>query len=165
MSVAVEEPSGEHTAFDLRPARMSDYGFVQSLYLETMRPLLVKLGAWDQDDVIARFKQHLRVKEVQIIAVNGEDGGFLQVVESEANITLAQIHLRAAFRRLGIGTRLILELLDRARASRRPVLLSVVRNNPAFALYQRLGFSISGEDETKFHMRWLPPVMTARILG
>jgi ribosomal protein S18 acetylase RimI-like enzyme len=165
MSVAMEEPSGEPTAFDLRPARMSDYGFVESLYLQTMQPLLVQLGAWDQDEVIARFKQHLRVKEVQIIAMNGEDAGFLQVVESAADITLAQIHLRAAFRRLGIGTRLILELLDRARASHRPVVLSVVRNNPALALYQRLGFTVTGEDETKFHMRWLPAGMTARISG
>jgi ribosomal protein S18 acetylase RimI-like enzyme len=143
---------------------MSDYDLVESLYLETMRPLLKKLDAWDQDNVIARFRQHLRLEEVQIIEVKGDDMGFFQVIESSEHLTLAQLHLRAAFRRRGIGTRLILELLERARASHRPVLLSVVRNNPALALYQRLGFTVIGEDDTKFHMRWLPPGRTGRIL-
>jgi ribosomal protein S18 acetylase RimI-like enzyme len=149
---AVREP--EDLQVDLRPARKSDYDYAQRLYVETMRPLLTRLDAWDENDVIAKFRGHYNLDDVSIIMVNGRDAGFLQVEENADGITLAQIHIEAPYRSRGIGSRLIRDLLSESRAKSKPVSLSVVKHNPAQVLYERLGFQIAGQDETKLHMRY-----------
>jgi ribosomal protein S18 acetylase RimI-like enzyme len=147
----------EVSPFDLRRARRSDYGFVERLYLATMQPLLMQLDSWDEREVVSRFKRCFKLRETQIIGVDGQDAGFLQVSEDEDAVTLAQIHIESAFRCRGMGTRLVQALLCDAAAKSKPVLLSVVRGNRAGVLYERLGFLIINEDTTKLHMRWMPP--------
>ena len=146
--------TGTTPSFVLRDGRRSDYALAQRLYLETMKPLLAELGAWEEQDIVARFKQAFDPAEVQIIQVDGVDTGYLQVSESAEEVSLAQIHLAAPFRSRGIGTRLIRELMRDARAKGKSVSLAVVRNNPAFSLYWRLGFRVVGEDGTRLFMRW-----------
>jgi ribosomal protein S18 acetylase RimI-like enzyme len=143
--------------FGLRRARASDYDFVVRLYLETMQPLLMQLKAWDETEVLSRFKRYFRVRETQIINFDGRDVGFLQVSETPSEVTLAQIHIEPQFRHRGIGTFLVQGLLRDAAAKDKPVLLSVVRGNRARGLYERLGFLVTGEEATKLHMRWESP--------
>jgi ribosomal protein S18 acetylase RimI-like enzyme len=139
---------------DLRPATGQDYAFAEQLYIETMRPLLRKLKAWDEADVVGRFRAAFRVADVQIIRVEGTDVGFIQTSETDAEINLDQIHLRKDFRSRGIGSQLIRDLQRAARAKRKALALAVVRGNRALALYQRLGFIVIGEDATKLYLRW-----------
>ena len=138
----------------LRPARSGDYAYAERLYLEAMKPLLTELGAWDAAEVIANLKAHYKLDEVLVVSVDGRDAGWLQVSELEHEFDLAQIYLEPPFRSRGIGTRLVEDLLTRARKHGKPVALHVVRNNQAISLYQRLGFKVVGENETKLHMRW-----------
>ncbi len=140
--------------FELRNARDSDYGFAERLYLMTMQPLLRRLGALNKQDLITNFRRLYQRDDVKIIVVGGVDAGWLQVGESEQEISLYQIHIEPDYRRRGIGTCLLQDLLMRSRQTRKPVSLYVVRNNPASALYERLGFKVVGEDETKLFMRW-----------
>jgi ribosomal protein S18 acetylase RimI-like enzyme len=139
---------------ELRPATERDYPFVERLYIETMRPLLQKLDAWDENEARVKFHGYYELNEVRIIMVDGRDAGFLHVSEKSGEITLAQIHIEAPYRSRGIGGRLIRDLLRDARSSNKTVSLSVVRHNPAQALYERLGFCVIGEDDTKLHMQW-----------
>jgi ribosomal protein S18 acetylase RimI-like enzyme len=140
--------------FDLRPSCEADYAYAERLYVETMKPLLSRLEAWDEDDVLAKFRSSYRLEQVRIITVDGRDVGFLQVDEDDSEISLAQIHIEAPYRSRGIGTALIEDLLSAARVGSKPVSLSVVKHNPAQALYERLGFRVVGGDDVKFHMRW-----------
>lgn len=141
-------------AVDLRLARKADYAFAERLYVATMQPLLSRLGAWDEDDVLDRFRQHYATAVVRTIRVDGRIVGFLQTSETNAEINLDQIHLEAAYRSRGIGSRLIGDLKREAQAKDKALSLSVVRNNPAVALYERLGFRVVDEDDTKLYMRW-----------
>lgn len=141
-------------SFNLRDPQGSDYGFAERLYLETMKPLLSRLGALNEPELIANFKRLYEPADVKIIVVDGVDTGWLQISESEQEISLYQIHIGPGYRSRGIGTRLMQDLLARGRQQRKPVSLYVVRNNPARALFERLGFKVVGEDETKLHMRW-----------
>ena len=69
---------------------------------------------------------------------------------------LEQIFVDADFQRRGIGTEIIVGLIDTAAKAGQPVTLGVVKTNPARRLYERLGFRISHQDERKFYMRREP---------
>jgi len=140
--------------FQLRPATETDFGFVRVLYMASMKPLLVAIGAWDEAKAEASFSEYFKLNEVRIITLNGADIGWIQVSEANGEVHLDQLHLSQPFRDLGIGTRLIERTKEEARKQNRPVRLSFVRGNRAAALYERLGFRIVDTDQTKIHMQW-----------
>ncbi len=63
------------------------------------------------------------------------------------------IAVRPGYRGRGIGTCLLDTLLDRASQRHRAVSLSVTLDNPAVALYQRLGFRAIAESNGTLTMR------------
>lgn len=69
------------------------------------------------------------------------------MTEQENEIPLASIRLLPKFQNRGIGTKIILDLIEK---SNKPVKLKVLKVNPARKLYERLGFKVSGETETHF---------------
>ena len=80
----------------------------------------------------------------------GPETGYGYVDRSTPELAIA---VRQAFRGRGIGTCLLDTLLDRASQRHRAVSLSVSRDNPAIALYQRLGFRVIAEAGGSFTMR------------
>jgi len=137
-----------------RPARMEDYGFALALYLKSTKPLLVALGRWDEDRVFSRFSDGFKLEQIQMLCSAGAKIGWIQVSETAEGLHLDQMHLVEGVRDNGLGTRLIRELQDRARASGRTLALNVIRGNRAKALYERLGFNVVGYDEERIQMRW-----------
>lgn len=152
--IAVPGKPGD--AVDLRQAVPEDYRYCERLYLETMRPLLLALNAWDERDLLARFASNFSPGEAWLIRFDGVDVGWLQVARTEAAIILVQIHIERGLRSRGIGTALIGELFDEGNTKHLPVLLEVVRNNPAITLYTRLGFTVVSQDQVKLYMRRHP---------
>lgn len=146
--------SGKAPNFTLRDAEESDYWFAKTLYIQTMKPLLMKLDAWDETDMTNKFDCYYKLAEVQVIVVDGRDVGWLQISQAEQELELAQIHIEQEFCSQGIGSQLIRKLMKEAREKGKSVCLSVVRGNRALSLYRRLRFSIIDEDANKLHMRW-----------
>ncbi len=132
--------------FQLRDARDSDFPFAETLYLGTMEPLLSELGDWDQDKFRRRIRAQFKVRESQIIIVDGQDVGFIQVIETDADLELAQLHLVDGYRCQGIGTKIVADLVARAERDGKTNSLSVPRNNRAIALYKRFGFKVNRDD-------------------
>jgi len=138
--------------FRLRCATSDDYRFALALYLDGSRQLLERIGRWDENRIVFRFRRGFKASESRIIVVAGRDVGWMQVVDGATSLHLRQIHLVPEFRGLGIGSGLIEELLARATALQKAVTLDVMHGNPARALYERLGFVRTGEDLDKIHM-------------
>jgi ribosomal protein S18 acetylase RimI-like enzyme len=80
----------------------------------------------------------------------GPETGYGYVDRSTPELAIA---VRPASRGRGIGTCLLDTLLDRASQRHRAVSLSVSRESPAIALYQRLGFRVIAEAGSSFTMR------------
>jgi ribosomal protein S18 acetylase RimI-like enzyme len=82
--------------------------------------------------------------------------GWLQTAPADDAIFLAQLFVDAGSQRRGIGTRLVRILIEEAARENKAVTLGVVKTNPARRLYERLGFSVTHEDQYKFYMRHPP---------
>ncbi len=68
-------------------------------------------------------------------------------------ILLLLIYVVPSMQRKGIGSGVIQALLQLGRQKSQPVTLAVMKINPARALYERLGFRTTHEDEYKVYMR------------
>jgi ribosomal protein S18 acetylase RimI-like enzyme len=64
------------------------------------------------------------------------------------------IVLAARAQRRGIGSQLIGDLMEDARARGVPIRLSVLFNNPARELYERLGFRVARVEHPRIKMEW-----------
>ena len=140
----------------LRPARPTDLPYCRGLYYEAMRPTIERLFGWDEARQDSTFERQWAIEEVVILVEDGRDIGWIQAAEAEGAIFLKHLYVDTARQTLGIGTRVLSGLIDRAHVRGLPVTLGVVKGNPALRLYQRLGFRITGEDVHKVYLRCDP---------
>ena len=140
----------------LQEASAEDYAFALELYLSTMRPYTEELMVWDEQRQRDSFAVQWKPDEVQIIVLDGETVGWLQVSETPTDIRLQQFFISADHQRIGIGTEVLSSLVAIWSATGKPFVLSVLKNNPARRLYERFGFSVIGEAGVKFEMKRYP---------
>ena len=138
----------------LRPAAPEDFAFAEKLYFESTGRLLRALGTWDEVAVKKRFAKAFHRTPSQIICVDGNEVGWLQLSLKDKSLHLHQVHLLRSHRNRGIGSRLIRAIMGQAKVLRLPLTLKVVRGNPALRLYRRLGFRMVGEDKERLSLCW-----------
>jgi ribosomal protein S18 acetylase RimI-like enzyme len=140
----------------LRPATSDDFEFVFRLNEINMRSYVEKMRGWNEEEERREMKRKFHPGHDQIILVKGEQAGIFGVEERPKSYFLRHIELLPQFQGKGIGSKLIRSLLDEARKKQVPVRLTVLKQNPAFRLYKRLGFSLTGETEIKYEMTAWP---------
>ena len=86
------------------------------------------------------YHAHYAGARFDVICKRGRDVGRYYVDPTEREIRIMDIALLPEHRGRGIGTRLVQDVLDEARASGRSVSLHVEETNPAKRLYERMGF-------------------------
>ncbi len=92
----------------------------------------------------------------QIILREGVPIGRLYVDRRKKEIRIVDIALLPEYRRRGIGSALLKEILEEGRRINLPVTIHVEEFNPAMRLYDRLGFH-KIEDKGVYHlMEWSP---------
>lgn len=136
----------------LRPAQASDLDFLMALRIQTMSAHLQNSGIEIALDEQKRRVLH-RLDCAQIVNLDGVDCGLLKVSRDTEPWKLIQIQIAASAQGRGLGEKLIRQVLLDARQQGVAVELSVLKNNPARALYERLGFRLCGEDEFEYWLR------------
>jgi GNAT superfamily N-acetyltransferase len=152
----------ERAQFRLRAAEDDDYPFALALYIDGSAGLLKKIGRWNEARILTRFKRAYKLGDRRIIAVGGQDVGWIQVVDFVGQLYLRQLHLIARVQGRGIGTQLIEDLKARATSLGKPVTLDVIHGNRAKELYLRLGFRPIRANVDKTRMVWRAPASAAR---
>lgn len=137
----------------LRSGEAADLDFLLALYEVALVPYVVAtLGYWDEDAERRRFEDKTRPELQQIIERDGVPIGCLFAQRTPEAVKLNRILLLPEHQRLGIGSRLVRELVAAAARDGLPVTLRVMRVNPAHSLYGRLGFRVVGETDTHYLM-------------
>ena len=112
-------------------------------------------GPWDDDWQRRYFREHFDPALLQVIQVEGQDVGVLYVEERAEEWFVATIELLPAHQGQGIGTAVMRQVMEGAAQQGKPVALRVLKaNRRARGLYQRLGFGVTGENETHYIMAW-----------
>lgn len=146
------------------PVRDTDEDFLFHLYASTRTE---ELQAWGWDDTTQRqFLQLQWTAQKQAYAAQHPNAshfliwlkehpvGRIMVDHTDMYIVLIDIALLPEARSKGIGTSLIQELQAEARTSSRSLRLSVLPDNPALSLYERLGFRHVAHSGLHIRMEW-----------
>jgi GNAT superfamily N-acetyltransferase len=136
-----------------RAASDDDRLFIESVFFDAHRWLIEELFGWRGDDVERqKFAEAYDQANTSIVLVDGRPAGWLTVSRRLDEISLDEIFLSSAWQNQGIGTLLIGQLVDEARAAKVPLRLATAKINPAVRLYRRLGFLAVRESGFKTFM-------------
>ncbi len=150
----------------LRPAQPQDKPFLFQVYASTRTDELA-LVSWTAEQKQAFLQMQFDAQRDSyaleypnaawhIIEEAENPIGRLIVNRAADQILLMDIALLPEYRNRGIGTALIQDLMVEARRDGKPLHLHVEPFNPAFKLYQRLGFAKVGEVGIYWELAWSP---------
>ena len=152
-------------AVALVPATPGDIEFRLRLYIDNRR---AEVAAWGWDEarqnafLIMQFNAKLGSYRMQfpsaahsIISVDGCQAGQLITEHTAGFIDLVDIALLSEFQGRGVGRMLIESLQAHAADAGDSIKLSVDKTNErAKMLYERLGFTVTGETDFSYWMIW-----------
>ena len=150
----------------LRSVHPDDREFLLRVYASVREEELAPVN-WtrEQKDAFVRmqFEAQTRFYEenyigakFQVILADDVPAGRLYIHPRANEIRIMDIALLPEFRGRGIGSALLNEILDDARAANQNVSIHVERMNPALHLYERLGFCLQEDKGVYLLLEWTP---------
>lgn len=154
------------TSCVLRPTTPSDEEFLLNVYASTRADEMARVD-WDdaQKDAFLRMQFNAQHQyyvenyvgaEFSVILQNDQPVGRLYIHRRTNEIRIMDIALLPEYRKQGIGSSLIQEILQQGTDSQLPVTIHVERFNPALHLYERLGFRQKEDKGVYWLMEWTP---------
>lgn len=118
--------------------------------------VLATFGAWNEDEARRNIAESIAAGYTQIIELGDAPVGIHAVERAPDHIQLWRIFILPEYQRRGIGSELIERLLIEARGAALPLRLRVLRVNPAFKLYERMGFKVVQTTPERYFMEHSP---------
>ena len=157
-----------------RPYTATDLPFIQAVYASSREPEMAVVS-WSEEDKkrflemqclaqLAHYEAHYLGAEHLIILKDGQPIGRLYIHRTAKEMRLMDITLLPAYRRQGIGSQIVGDLLRESDQTHRPVTLHVEVINPdACRLYERLGFTAVTQRGVHIFMERLPQSVTVPL--
>jgi ribosomal protein S18 acetylase RimI-like enzyme len=138
-----------------RKAGPQDVPFLLDLRQQTMNGHVLASGGEVSDAHHMARLMH-RFECAEILLHEGAPVGLLKVSRDPQEWVVIQIQLAPGYQGGGIGAGLLAEVIEEAARAGVDLTLSVLKANPAKALYERFGFVVERESEFSFDMRRKP---------
>lgn len=148
----------------MRSVSSNDEEFLIGLYASTRADELAQVP-WDesQRDSFVRmqfaaqqqdYRRRFPEGEHHLLLLDGLPAGHVYLARSEPEIRILDLALLTEHRNKGIGTMIIMDLLDEANRTHKPVRVYVETLNPALGLFERLGFKRTEDIGSHLLMEW-----------
>ncbi len=129
-----------------------DRAFLLTLRKLTMVEHLEKAGLY-----LSNEEHEFRLNDAydccHLIRYADKNIGLLKYREYDNKIEVMQIQIHPGQQNKGFGKMVLNRVLLWSKEKHKNIELSVLKNNPAILLYEKLGFLITGEDKYEFHMQ------------
>lgn len=156
----------------LRPATEADLEFLLGVYADS-RSIELSLIPWPEEQKRAfivhqytaqtsHYREYYPKAIHNIVLCNDEPVGRSYVDRREGTIAILDLNVADKFRRKGIGTKLISDLIAEATKTDAIVTVSTEPFNPSQGLFQKLGFAITKSDESRVNLEWRPNNQASR---
>lgn len=145
-------------------AQTNDKPFLLQLYASSRADEVYAWG-WNEEMINAFLEMQWNAQqqyyasrypeaEHLIIYSHQHRAGNMIISHTPRRLTLVDITLLPEYRNQKIGTQLLQQLQYKASSLSIPFQLSVLKTNPAYHLYQRLGFKCSGGNDLYHFLEW-----------
>lgn len=140
----------------LWPISASDQDFLFDVFCSARAELIESLDLPDVQKAqlmriqfqaqIDAYRNQYPNADFDLLMVDGKRAGNLYAQRGPDDFVLIDITLLPEHRNMGIGGTLVRQLLAEARAAGKALNAHVRKGNPAWRLWQRLGFRLVGDD-------------------
>ncbi|MCT2583963.1 GNAT family N-acetyltransferase [Actinophytocola gossypii] len=141
---------------NVRPALPGDREFLFEVRRATLRTYVEQTSGWDDAEQRVVADGEFAVLPFSVVEEDGRPIGYVCVLHRSEYDFIEEIALLPEAQGRGIGTELLRGILLAAERRGVPVRLSVFVDNPARALYTRLGFEVVRVEDPRVAMRWEP---------
>ena len=148
------KPSPKAYKLELMPP--SDFEFLYELCKSTMECYVIAAwGEWCDEIVRSQLLDGLNANAFNSIFVDQLRVGAIAVERYDSHIQIEDLYILKEFQSQGIGTSILLDLIEEARQSYKPVRLRVLSSSPARVLYERLGFIVVKTTLERYFMEFI----------
>lgn len=138
--------------YETRKAQNSDYEFLFELKkLAEFEPIKAVFG-WDEDVQREIHRTEWEEDKPTIIVVDGVAAGSYLVQLHAEYLYFGRFFLLPEFQGKGIGSRVLKSVIENADKMSLPIKLCYLQGNRVGQLYERFGFSLTGQDEQFVNM-------------
>ena len=140
-----------------RKAHANDSEFVFTVKKAAYREHVEQVWGWDDRYQRELHNRRFAAQDICIIQFREADVGFWAISHTSDMLKVNQLFILPAYQGRGIGSACMTRIIDNANLEQSSVVLQVLKvNTRGIALYQRLGFTIVGQDSIYFQMEKLP---------
>jgi ribosomal protein S18 acetylase RimI-like enzyme len=139
-------------------AKVRDQRWLDQLRRSVYRDLFIDtFGSWDEARHVRHSRECWDRGQISIIQVDGERVGMIQILDQGEFIEIGELQIQASHQGLGIGGRILGDVVQQAHKRGKNVTLSVaLKNERALGFYRRCGFEQVAETETHKQLQCAP---------
>ncbi len=148
----------------LRPRRADEENFWREVFCDAVRTHFEALNLPENElNNLLEFQFQAQNLDYEknypqasndVILYKNEPAGRLIISTEDNDLHLIDIAVLSEFRGRGIGTKILQWLFEQSRRTKLPIRFYVEKINPAFRLYERLGFKTVADVTSHFQMEW-----------
>lgn len=143
--------------YELQIANEGDKPWLDDLRRVVYKDLMIAtFGTFDEERHQRHCKECWEQRNINIVKIGAASAGMIQLAENVDSIELCEIQLHPNYQGKHLGQTLLQEVIARSIASGKKLVLSAgLKNVRAKAFYERLGFRVTGQNDTHYHMRFV----------
>ena len=128
-----------------------DIDLFDRIHTENMKGYVEQVYSWNP----TLFRDNFVSQDYRVIKIGNKIIGLIKIVATKDSIYLAEIQIDRQYQNKGIGTNIIIDIINEAKLSQKQLWLKLVKGNPVEKLYRRLGFVVFEETFTHKKMKKL----------
>jgi ribosomal protein S18 acetylase RimI-like enzyme len=148
----------------LRPCRDDEENFWREVFYDAVREHFASLNLAENElKNLLEFQFQAQTLDYgnnypqasnDVILYENVPAGRVILSTEHGDLHLLDIAVLSKFRNQGIGTEILQWLFEQSRQTKLPIRFYVEKINPAFWLYEKLGFKIVADVTSHFQMEW-----------